>query len=140
MQYALINNGIVENVIMADAGFIATLTGYTDKVDVSNIEIGVGWLFDGTNFMQPEAVTTAPVSKQFTQLEYQSLFTLDELVAIEVAAETSATLRVLQRMQQAATYIVLDDPRTIQGMQALVSLSLLTQARYDEILTHTYDL
>lgn len=133
-MYALINNGIVENVIMADADFIATLTGYENKIEVT--DVGVGWLFDGTNFTQPEAVTTAPVAKQYTQLEYQTLFTIDELVAIEVAAETNATLRVLQRMQQAATYITLDDPRTIQGMQILVSLSLLTQARYDEILTH----
>jgi len=80
-----------------------------------------------------------PVFKRFTQLEYQSLYTLDELVAIEVASETNPTLRVLQRMQQSATYISLEDPRTIQGMQLLVSLSLLTQERYDEILTHAYE-
>lgn len=80
-----------------------------------------------------------PVAKQFTQLEYQSLYTLDELVAIETAAETNPTLRVLQRMQQSATYISLADQRTIQGMQLLVSLSLLTSERYTEILSHCYD-
>lgn len=80
-----------------------------------------------------------PVAKRFTQLEYQSLYTLDELVAIETAAETDPVLRVLQRMQMAASYVSLDDPRTVQGMQVLVAKSLLTQARYDEILTHVYD-
>jgi len=80
-----------------------------------------------------------PVAKRFTQLEYQSLYTLDELVAIETAAETDPVLRVLQRMQMAASYVSLDDPRTIQGMQVLVAKSLITQARYDEILTHVYD-
>ena len=80
-----------------------------------------------------------PVAKRFTQLEYQSLYTLDELVAVETAAETDPVLRVLQRMQMAASYVSLDDPRTVQGMQVLVAKSLLTQARYDEILTHVYD-
>ena len=79
-----------------------------------------------------------PVAKQFTQLEYQSLYTLDELVAIEVAAESDPVLRVLQRMQQSASYISLADPRTVQGMQLLVSKDLITQARYDEIVANIY--
>ena len=69
-----------------------------------------------------------------TQLEYQSLFTVPELVAIEIAAQTDPTLRVLQRMQQAASFISLSDPRTIQGMQYLLSKNLITQERYNEIL------
>lgn len=79
-----------------------------------------------------------PVPKQYSQLEYQSLYTLEELVAIEIAAETDATIRVLQRLQQSASYISLADPRTIQGMQTLVSKNLLTQARYDEIVSKTF--
>ena len=79
-----------------------------------------------------------PVAKQFMQLEYQSLYTIDELVAIEVASETDPVLRVLQRMHQSASYISLADPRTVQGMQLLLSKDLITQARYDEILSHIY--
>lgn len=101
----------------------------------------ITWDHDTRTFVRTiiEKPILEPVPKQFTQLEYQSLYTIDELVAIEVAAETNPVLRVLQRMQQSATYISLEDLRTIQGMQLLVSLSLLTQERYDEILTHIYE-
>lgn len=101
----------------------------------------ITWNHETRTFVRTivEKPVPEPVAKQFTQLEYQSLYTLDELVAIEVATETDPVLRVLQRMQQAATFISLDDPRTIQGMQLLVSKSLLTQERYDEIMSHCYD-
>ncbi len=142
-SFALIKNNIVENVIVADQEFATTLTSQYDHViDVSDGRAGIGAEYDGTDFVTPPAPEPTPdpepTPKQYTQLEYQSLFTLAELVAVEVAAGTDPTLRVLQRMQQAATYISLADPRTLQGMQYLVSAGILTQARYDEILTHVY--
>ena len=78
--------------------------------------------------------------KKFTILEYQSLFTLEELSAIEEASLTNATIRVLQRLHQSAQFIYLSDERTLKGMEMLVQLGLLTQDRYDEILSYKYDL
>ena len=72
---------------------------------------------------------------KLTRLQFLQRFTFDELVAIEVAAETNAGLRVLQRQQNAAEYIDVLDPNTIGGVQFLVSLGLLTQARAEIILT-----
>ncbi|MDR0273871.1 MAG: hypothetical protein LBI48_00705 [Burkholderiaceae bacterium] len=53
MKYALINGGAVVNVIEAEAGFAATLTGY-DAVIASN-EAGIGWTWDGAQFAPPPA-------------------------------------------------------------------------------------
>ncbi len=116
-------------------------TDATPSYDTSKYAPTGEYTFDHTNrtFVNTLYEIPRPVAKQFTQLEYQSLYTLDELVAIEVAAQTDPVLRVFQRMQQAASYISLADSRTVQGMQLLVSKNLLTQTRYDEIMSHIYD-
>lgn len=50
-NYAQIINGIVVNVIVADADFVAT---QTDKTYVLCTRGGIGWSFDGTNFIAPQ--------------------------------------------------------------------------------------
>ena len=51
MTYALIIDGIVANVIVADAQFIAT---QTELNYVLLSRGGIGWTFDGTNFIAPQ--------------------------------------------------------------------------------------
>jgi len=50
-NYAQIVDGIVVNVIVADADFVAT---QTDKTYVACNRGGIGWSFDGTNFISPQ--------------------------------------------------------------------------------------
>ena len=50
-NYAQIVNGKVVNVIVADADFVAT---QTDKTYVLCTRGGIGWSFDGTNFIPPQ--------------------------------------------------------------------------------------
>ena len=50
-QYAQIVNGVVVNVIVADADFVAT---QTDKTYALCTQGGIGWSFDGTNFIPPQ--------------------------------------------------------------------------------------
>lgn len=50
MIYAEIIDGIVVNTIIADADFIAT---QTEKNYVLCTRGGIGWSFDGTNFIAP---------------------------------------------------------------------------------------
>ena len=50
-NYAQIVNGKVVNVIVADADFVAT---QTDKTYVLCTRGGIGWSFDGTNFIAPQ--------------------------------------------------------------------------------------
>jgi hypothetical protein len=49
--YAQIINNIVVNVIVADTDFVAT---QTDKTYVLCQRGGIGWTFDGTNFIAPK--------------------------------------------------------------------------------------
>jgi len=72
---------------------------------------------------------------KLTRLQFLQRFTFNELVAIETASETNAGLRVLQRQQNAAEYIDVQDQATIDGVQYLVSLNLLTIERAAIILT-----
>jgi len=72
---------------------------------------------------------------KLTRLQFLNRFTPTELVTIEIAAETSPGIRVLQRKQDAAEYISVEDPNTIEGIQLLVSLGLLTTERATTILT-----
>jgi hypothetical protein len=51
MNYAQLVDGKVVNVIVADADFIAT---QTDKTYVLCQRGGIGWSFDGTNFIAPQ--------------------------------------------------------------------------------------
>ena len=50
-NYAEIKNGFVVNVIVADADFIAT---QSDKNYVLCSRGGIGWSFDGANFVAPK--------------------------------------------------------------------------------------
>jgi hypothetical protein len=51
MNYAQIVDGLVVNVIVADADFIST---QTDKTYVLCQRGGIGWTFDGTNLIAPQ--------------------------------------------------------------------------------------
>ena len=92
--------------------------------------------WDGTQWVVPPPPPPPPLSR----LGFLSRFTDQELVNIEVARQTAAsvtdraTLTVLKESWMAANDIDVTDPRTIQGVGILVQAGLLTQARADEIL------
>lgn len=76
-------------------------------------------------------------SVKITKLAFRNRFTFAEKVAVETAAESDPVVRVLLKDQEAATFIDLSRQDTIDGVQLLVSKSLLTQVRADEILSLT---
>ena len=49
MRYAVIENGVVANVIIADGDFVGEDIKY-----VASDEAGIGWVFDGNNLTPPE--------------------------------------------------------------------------------------
>jgi hypothetical protein len=56
-EYALIENGVVTNVIVADAAFAASLAG-TYVLTPFNLEtgegkVGIGYIYDGETFAPP---------------------------------------------------------------------------------------
>tara|TARA_R110000868_G_C10527502_1_gene733720 strand:+ start:324 stop:602 length:279 start_codon:yes stop_codon:yes gene_type:complete len=62
MNYAQIVDGLVVNVIVADADFIST---QTDKTYVLCQRGGIGWTFDGTNFIAPQPYPSWTLDSNF---------------------------------------------------------------------------
>jgi hypothetical protein len=69
-----------------------------------------------------------------SKLEFMNRFTLSELAGIEVAAAADPIVKVLQRQQEIADFIDLEDAKTAQGIGYLVTIGLLTPERMNEIL------
>lgn len=72
---------------------------------------------------------------RITRLAFRNRFTFAEKVAIAEAAKTDTTVEVLQKDQDAATYIDLSRTDTQQGVQLLVIKGLITADRSAEILS-----
>lgn len=69
-----------------------------------------------------------------TKLDYMNRFTDAELAAIYTAAKSSVAIEVWLEKFKLATEINLDDPRTIDGVNALEAAGLLAPGRAAEIL------
>lgn len=100
-------------------------------------------IFDGSKWFTrdeypkvhlPEVV----VNRHITQLAYLERFTDEEAITIDLASigntVGAAMLRRMMAKVQAATYIDLDSQQSIDGINALVTMGILTQERCDEIL------
>ena len=135
MQHALIKNGKVENIIIADGAFLSTLEGYEAIIEVTDARIRIGTNYDGQDFVFQEPEPAPAPETRMSRLDFQLRFTFDELVAIETAAATTPAVRVLQKQQEVAEFIDLADPNTQLGVMYLVSVGLLTHERGTEILT-----
>ena len=61
MEYALIKSGTVQNVIVADESFIAEIANEWDHIERIDtpaerpLGVGIGWGWDGANFVAPAA-------------------------------------------------------------------------------------
>ena len=106
--------------------------------------IGKRWDAQTRQFVAAQA-PDAPADRRISVLWFRRRFTRAERVAVEWAAvdrseqteaqrRQAAELRASLADQSAATFIDLDDPDTISGIQALVSIELLTPQRASDIL------
>jgi hypothetical protein len=146
MQYALIKNGKVERVIIAEQDFITSIQSEFDHIEAidtlyeQGLGVGVGWDWDGTSFSYTpdanqvilgEALTPQP--RHITQLAFLNRFTDAEAIAIDLASQGStvqaAAMRRYQAKVNAATYIDLDRQDTRDGVIALEALGLLGTGR-----------
>ena len=78
--------------------------------------------------------TADELRKVWTAYEFLNRFTYVERAAYRQAAKTDDLVADFMSLAQAAQEIISDDLTTIQGMNYLVSVGLLTQQRRDEIL------
>ena len=64
--FALIKNGTVQNVIVADEAFIASITSKWEHIECIDtpaelaLGVGIGWGWDGSSFVAPTPTTPEP--------------------------------------------------------------------------------
>ena len=105
------------NIILADEAFMA------DQYPAGTYEV----LPD-----EPPPVIRKTV---LTKLEAMERFTDAELAAIYTAAKSVVAVEVWLEKFKAAPEVNLNDPRTILGIQSLVTAGIFTEERATEILT-----
>ena len=123
MKYALIKNGIVENVITASPAFVATLTGF-DHIEALDAPeeprtAGPGWLYDAAT-----GLFSAPGVEPVTSKRHISVGAFyDRFGAAKYAilADTNPTVQALIKDTSVRSYIDLDRPDLLMGLQMLVS-------------------
>lgn len=142
MKYALVRNGIVEQILedLTNEQILEYSSHYENIVDVTNYAIipDVGWLFNGSSIVPPPGVV-ARSSMKITRLAFLNRFTDLEVAAIETFAVQNnaygAALRGALRKQSVSNYMDLERIDTIVGVSNLVALGLITQQRATVILT-----
>lgn len=138
MRKAIIIDGVVANV---------TIGG--DGIDLSdNSPVGIGWTYDGSEFVAPAVEAVAPplaLSRDLTKLAFRRLFTPLEQKAIDRFNATFETHPVLTDEQKddvrtglenyrAASSVSLDDPDTVAVLALYEALGILEAGRAAEIL------
>lgn len=127
MKIAVINEGTVANIILAD-------TVPDNGVDITGQRgISVGDLYDGTSFSKPaEAQPEEPGT--LTKLAFRKRFTTAEKTAIYNAAKTDVLIQVFLDDVNAAESIDTTDADTVAGIGYLQANGLLTAERASAIL------
>jgi hypothetical protein len=103
MNYALINNEIVENIFVCDDEKTAkSLFPGQVVIDISGAAVGIGWSYDGENFSEPvmpeptheELVAQADATKTYSlSIAASHISILQDAVDLEMAtAEEAAAL------------------------------------------------
>lgn len=128
-RVAIIENGIVANVIVAESAAAG--------VDVTDIIVGPGWTWDGQTFTPPPteqpAIPPASQWKSYGYAEFIDALTPDEAVAFVQAKAAQPRLEVWVELARVRG-INFDDPATRAAAPLLVSLGVLTAARLDELM------
>lgn len=139
---AIIENGIVANVIVADE--------WPGGVRIEHLDPrpGIGWAYDGEAFTSPSPglePELPPMPRRITRLALLQRITMPEHVAIELASihnpaaptvqhVQAATLRKMLQLVNAANWIDLDRPDTRAMITQIEQMGLLAPGRALEIL------
>lgn len=133
MKYAVIDNGIVTNIILIDDVSQWDLPQLL--IELGNEEfVDIGWLYNENSNPQFIAPPASVTPQQWTAYQFLLRFTAEERAAFRAASLTDTNVADFQQLAQAAQEIINNDPMTVAGMNYLVSVGLLTESRKNEIL------
>lgn len=142
MRYAIVRNGIVENVVVAGEGWEVPWEGVEVVALSDQDHVGPGWRFQDGQFVAGEFEPEPPPLKTtLSKYQFRRRFTLDELVKfdnpelfVQMTPQQQAIARTLTRSFDAATEIDLLDEQLQYGIQLMVQWGLLTSERAAQIL------
>ena len=143
MKYALIKNGIVENVITASPTFVATLTGF-DHIEALDApeelrSAGPGWFYDEATGVFSEPPQLQEDTWKITKLAFKNRFPRQKWIAAKVAAQSSPAMADFFETFELATYIDLQRQDTITDVASLKHASVpesfrLTEEEYAAVM------
>lgn len=137
MRWALIDNttNIVSNIIVWNG---TDGIDFTSKYFAIQIQENENCIIGSTYSpnSDPRFIAPTPVapSLTFTAYEFLLRFTTQERSAYRNAAKTDDIVADFHELATAAQEIQTDNPMTVQGMNYLVSVGILTEQRKNEIL------
>ncbi len=115
MQYALIKNNIVENVIVADEDFIASIADQWDHVEAldtlleQGLGVGIGWTWDGEFHAPPQP--EVPIIPELRYISVGSFFDRFGVNKWPILADTNPIVQALIKDCSVRKYINLNDPQ-----------------------------
>ena len=144
MKYALIKNGVVENVIVAGEAFISSLTGYDhiEALDTPEEQkvAGPGWLYDyDTGVFSEGHVESSTDTWKITKLAFKNRFPRPKWIAAKVAAQSSPAMADFFETFELASYIDLQRQDTIADVASIKHASVpesfrLTEEEYAAVM------
>jgi hypothetical protein len=141
MEYILIKNGKVENIIIADAAFVKSIKYDWDAiVEKSKApDAAIGYSFKDGVFSAPVAESRPIVVKsKITKFAFVTRFTDAEAVTLDLASRGNsiqeAYIRRYMQKIELAQFVDLSLQDTINGVYGLEQAGLLNPGRAKEIL------
>lgn len=134
-RYAIISGNRVENVIVWD-GVSDWGNPYPNTLllNVDAYACGPGDIYD-PNIDPPFTRPPEDTRKVYTSYEFLLRFTSDERALIRSTALTDPQTADFLQLAQAAQEIANDDPMTVQGMNYITNIGIITEQRKNEILS-----
>ena len=121
MDYALIKSGKVENIIVADAAFIESISGEWDHIEhvTEGIPVGVGWGWAGGVFTAPEPEGASITAAR--HLSVGAFFDRFGPLKWAILADQSPGVRAVVTDCSVRRYIDLDNPDLPMGLGILAA-------------------
>jgi len=125
MRLAIIENGVVLNVIIANS----VMAGSVLLAD--NSPVSQGWTYDGTDFTAPVIVDITHLT-DFDSKILLNEFTSDEAIAAQVAGgEVQAQFNLLGVRTKPISHT---DQGYIDALAGFLTTGVITQTRHDDLL------
>lgn len=126
-HYVVVENGMVINRVVSDVAL--------EPNWIQHDTAQIGWSYDGVNFIPPPPPPPPPDTWVISKIAFISRMSSSEYIGIVTATSSDPAVKAWYDMLFLANAINLQDQRTIDGVNFMVSKNLLAQETAQKILT-----